>query len=384
MHLPHLDWSDVVAPLLASAFALAALWRPLRELRQAKADARDPRIGFRLLLWLLIGLFAPACVFLIVVRGFHAMRLIYHAGVFSALICGVALALSLWAARGELSKRTLTTLSLLCAPLLLLTPLAIWMTFIEPYRLQIETTTHHLPKARQGSERVRIVLLADIQTTKISDWERRISAEVAKQEPDLIILPGDVLQSLTHEDFIAQLPQMRAFLTTLKAPFGVYLVSGDADRDAQALIQGTHLELLDNTTKTLKVKDRLITLSGVPLQYWEPKNKAYIEQVERMPDQGDIRLMVAHRPGATMTSMPTQDSRIDLFLTGHTHGGQIVLPFFGPPVTFSIVPREVAAGGLHKLGSRWLYVSRGLGAERAEAPLLRFNCPPEISVIELK
>lgn len=374
----------MVAPLLASAFALASLWRPLRELRHLNADTSQAHIGFKLLIWLSVGLFAPSCFFLIIVRGFHGMRLIYHAGVFSALVCGVALAAAIWAARRALYARTMAGLIIICSPLLLLTPVALWMTFIEPYRLQIEQTTYTAPKARQGSASVRIALLADIQTAKISDWERRISAEVAKQAPDLIILPGDVLQSLTPEDFNAQLPQMRAFLNTLKAPYGVYLVSGDVDRDAQTLIQGTHLELLDNKTKTLKVKDRLITLSGIPLQYWEPQNKAYIEQVERMPDQGDIRLMVAHRPGATLTSMPQADSRIDLFLTGHTHGGQIVLPLFGPPVTFSVVPRKVAAGGLHKLGSRWLYVSRGLGAERDEAPLLRFNCPPELSIIELK
>lgn len=374
----------MVAPLLASAFALASLWRPLRELRHLNADTSQAHIVFKVLVWLSVGLFVPSCFFLIIVRGFHGMRLIYHAGVFSALVCGVALAAAIWVARRGLYARTMTGLIIICSPLLLLTPVALWMTLVEPYRLQIEQTTHTVPKARQGSASVRIALLADIQTAKISDWERRISAEVAKQAPDLIILPGDVLQSLTPEDFNAQLPQMRAFLNTLKAPYGVYLVSGDVDRDAQTLIQGTHLELLDNKTKTLKVKDRLITLSGIPLQYWEPQNKAYIEQVERMPDQGDIRLMVAHRPGATLTSMPQADSRIDLFLTGHTHGGQIVLPLFGPPVTFSVVPRKVAAGGLHKLGSRWLYVSRGLGAERDEAPLLRFNCPPELSIIELK
>ena len=71
-------------------------------------------------------------------------------------------------------------------------------------------------------------------------------------------------------------------------------------------------------------------------------------------------------------------------VAGHTHGGQVQIPFFGPLFTLTEIPREAAAGGLHEVNGTQLYVSRGVGAERGEAPLIRFNCPPEISLLTLR
>ncbi len=89
-----------------------------------------------------------------------------------------------------------------------------------------------------------------------------------------------------------------------------------------------------------------------------------------------------HRPDPLWT--PGTDSRIDLLVSGHTHGGQVSVPFFGPPITLSSVPRDVAAGGLHVVDGRRIYVSRGVGLERGTAPRIRFRVPPEVSLLTLK
>jgi len=77
-------------------------------------------------------------------------------------------------------------------------------------------------------------------------------------------------------------------------------------------------------------------------------------------------------------------SRIDLVVAGHTHGGQVQLPLVAPLLRVSRVPPSVAAGGLHHLDGRRIYVSRGVGHERGQAPRIRFLCPPEISLLTLK
>ena len=73
----------------------------------------------------------------------------------------------------------------------------------------------------------------------------------------------------------------------------------------------------------------------------------------------------------------------DLLLAGHTHGGQVQLPLYGPPLTFSKVPRAWADGVTDLGDGRTLVVSRGVGLERRTAPALRFLCRPEIVILEL-
>jgi len=87
---------------------------------------------------------------------------------------------------------------------------------------------------------------------------------------------------------------------------------------------------------------------------------------------------LGHRPDFALG-----DVRADLLLAGHTHGGQVVLPFIGPPITLTAVPRSWASGRTELDGGRTLVVSRGVGMERGYAPRLRFGCPPEILVIDL-
>lgn len=87
------------------------------------------------------------------------------------------------------------------------------------------------------------------------------------------------------------------------------------------------------------------------------------------------------RPDAIYDLKPS--SRIDLVVAGHTHGGQVVVPGFGPLITLSHVPRHIAAGGLHEMDGNRIYVSRGAGSEQGQAPRLRLFCPPEVSILEV-
>ena len=94
-----------------------------------------------------------------------------------------------------------------------------------------------------------------------------------------------------------------------------------------------------------------------------------------------LRLLVAHRPDVIYTLSPS--SRIDLIVAGHTHGGQVVVPGFGPLITLSRIPRAIAAGGLHAMDGNRIYISRGAGSEQGQAPRLRVFCPPEVSILEI-
>jgi predicted MPP superfamily phosphohydrolase len=94
-----------------------------------------------------------------------------------------------------------------------------------------------------------------------------------------------------------------------------------------------------------------------------------------------LSIVLGHAPDFAAALLDGSGPPLVCF-AGHTHGGQVVIPGFGPPLTLSSLPRRYASG-LHRLGDAWLLVSRGVGMERAEAPRVRLFCPPELPVLEL-
>ncbi|MBD1937970.1 hypothetical protein [Microcoleus sp. FACHB-68] len=91
-----------------------------------------------------------------------------------------------------------------------------------------------------------------------------------------------------------------------------------------------------------------------------------------------FHIVLGHAPDCALG-----DVDADLLVAGHTHGGQVRLPFVGPVFTRSKIPRSWAAGMTKLTGNRTLIVSRGIGMQRGVAPRVRFLCRPELVIIEL-
>jgi predicted MPP superfamily phosphohydrolase len=261
--------------------------------------------------------------------------------------------------------------------------IGVYATWIEPYHLKVETSRLTLPAGREGSKTVKIGVLTDLQTGGVGVHENRAIDLLLAQKPDVILLPGDVFQG-TDEEFEATRSALRDLLAKLKAPGGVFLVLGDTDGPGdhlRTILPETSIQTLVNETARVTINGRKLTIGGVQLAYKSDPAQWLVHQLETEPGDGDIRIILAHRPDVALGLRP--GSRIDLVVAGHTHGGQIVVPGYGPPMTLSKVPTHVAAGGLHKIGENPIYVSRGVGSERGQAPRVRFLCPPEVSIIEL-
>jgi len=161
-------------------------------------------------------------------------------------------------------------------------------------------------------------------------------------------------------------------------------VQGDVESVAEArrVMAGTGVQVLVNQVERVRVRDRRVSIAGVERDYRSGVAVRTLAELERRRGEGDIRIALAHRPD--VVRQLSVDTRVDLTVAGHTHGGQVQLPFIGPLTISSRVPRRVGAGGLHELDGRWIYVSRGVGAERAQAPRLRLGAIPEVSLITLR
>ncbi|HEU0019961.1 MAG TPA: metallophosphoesterase [Thermoleophilaceae bacterium] len=266
---------------------------------------------------------------------------------------------------------------------LLLAPVGAYASFVEPERLVVERVNVDLAPQRAGDADVRIAVIADLQFERLGDHEREAVARAMAERPDLILLSGDYHQGMS-DSFEQELPDLRRLLSKLRAPGGVFAVQGDAESVAKArrVFAGAGIRLLVDEQASTQVRDRTISIAGLRLRYWQASARGLAERFEARPGTADVRLLLAHRPDAAQWLAP--DTRVDLVVAGHTHGGQLQLPLFGPLTTASDVPREVAAGGLHSLGGRRIYVSRGIGVERGQAPRLRLGAPPEVSIVTLR
>ena len=263
----------------------------------------------------------------------------------------------------------------------LLAPVGAYASFVEPSRLEVTRATVELPAARDDGRPVRIAVLSDLQFERVTDHERAAVDRVLALRPDVILLPGDVHQG-TDAVFREELPRIRAMLGRLRAPGGVFFVAGDQEHDGEAdlITRGTGLRLLEDEIARVRVGGRRLTIAGLNLPYWE--SQAVLDEIERAPGDGDVRIVLGHRPDV-VTRLP-EPTRVDLVVAGHTHGGQLQLPLVGPLFTASKLPRDVGGGGLHEVGEgRRVFVSRGVGVERGQAPRMRFLAPPEVALLTL-
>lgn len=307
----------------------------------------------------------------------HALHL-----VLAAALPLAAAALLAFRVRGRLHMSASAVIMLVVAAIVP-PALAAYAQLIETRRLQVETATLEVPPQRAGAAPLRIGILADLQTDRISEFEQRAVDALLEQSPDLILIPGDLFQGWPRQ-FQQTLPDFKALLQRLHAPAGVYFVEGDCERQPwlELLLEGSSIQTLRNQIIAIHLHDRTITIGGTQLDPHAAGTVSTIQRLDSQPGKDDLRILVSHRPDV-LFHLPA-DSRIDLVVAGHTHGGQVQLPGFGPPITLSQVDRQICAGGLHEHRGNTIYVSRGLGHERGQAPRLRFMCPPEVTLLTIQ
>jgi len=218
------------------------------------------------------------------------------------------------------------------------------------------------------------VLLADIQTDAINTQTRDALQVAMNQHPDLIVFAGDYLQHSFWKDYQANIQPFNDVLIE----YGLHkipsiVVEGDAEyrwgNQWHALFENMDATILDPSDRTLWNDIEITGLTMV-----DSKNGV----VPQYSSSNRFTILIGHNPNFAL-----QRPDANLYLAGHTHGGQVVIPFIGPLITFSDLPVDQVAGRTDFTNGSTLIVSRGIGLERYDAPRLRFLCRPEVAVIDL-
>jgi predicted MPP superfamily phosphohydrolase len=254
----------------------------------------------------------------------------------------------------------------------------------EPEWLDVvpfEINLPHLPKVFDG---FRIVQISDIH---MGGWmNRERLAEVLKlagnQRPDLVVVTGDHVighsWSKTLDDAANDFVKEMSVLT---AEYPVIGVMGNHDywtdvSKVQEMLLRCGVVVLQNNVHTLAKDGGRLHIAGLDDVYEE--KESLVDLYAKLPvNTEDETILLVHEPD--FADKAARQGRFGLQLSGHSHGGQVVIPFFGPPVLPRWGSRYPA--GIYRVGEMWLYTNRGVGMT---SPFVRFNCRPEITVFTLR
>ena len=223
-----------------------------------------------------------------------------------------------------------------------------------------------LPPALDG---LRIGLITDIHHSRIvpaSDVIQAIELAMSAR-PDLIVLGGDYV-TFGDRAFVGPVADL---LGSLQAPHGVFAVLGnhDDDRDMAAALTGKGFVVLKDQRTHLSIRGETLTLAGI--RFWTRR----AENIARVLKGAEgTLLLLAHDPRRLVEAATL---KVPAVLSGHTHGGQIVLPGVG-----AIARRSFPVwSGLGQQGETSIFVSRGVGTIYVP---VRINCPPEVALLTLQ
>ena len=247
--------------------------------------------------------------------------------------------------------------------------------FIERNMVQVNQyriPTPFLPESFHG---FRVVHLTDLHLGFLvsASFIESVVKKANALMPDIIVCTGDYVHDRHSK---AEIDTVWPILANLRARHGVYSILGNHDHWADA---DRSLDWLEKSGQNVRHKckaiykgnDRIVI--GGSGDFWE--DDLNIDQAFAASDGDDCRILLAHNPDSVDTEFQTP---LSLVLSGHTHGGQVSLPFYGPPVL--PVRNKRYSSGLIETDAVKLFISRGIGW--AIYPV-RLNCYPEIAVLEL-
>lgn len=242
--------------------------------------------------------------------------------------------------------------------------------FIEPNKLEV---TNYTIQDKEFSG-IKIVFASDFHI-KPNQQKRleQIVNTINAQKPDIVVSTGDYVSGHTQESTMHP-KQIAEKLSKVKVKYGFYTTLGNHDSwydkyFIKEILETKNIKVLNNKNVKLNINDKEIYIAGV-----EDQMTAFPNIYEALENTKSPTILLTHTPDI----FPKIPSDVNLTLAGHTHGGQVRLPLLGALIVPSDYGNKYSAGYIEEKGKK-LIVTRGIGVSILP---MRFNCVPEIVVIE--
>jgi uncharacterized protein len=258
--------------------------------------------------------------------------------------------------------------------------LALWALWLEPASLRVASYPLSIPRWPAACSGLSVAVISDLHVGSpfngIAKLER-VVAETQRAQPDLVLLAGDfVIQGVRGGRFVA--PEITATkLGEIAAPLGVFAVLGNHDwwldgPRVREAFETSRIPVLENRAVELRRGECGFWLAGIG-DLWEGRPEV-AATLETVPLAAPV-LVFTHNPDVFL-DVP---DRVALTMAGHTHGGQVRVPFVGRPIVPSAYGERFAIGSVVE-GGRHLFVTPGIGTSILP---VRFLVRPEISLLVL-
>jgi predicted MPP superfamily phosphohydrolase len=254
----------------------------------------------------------------------------------------------------------------------------------EPDNLEVVDIKLKLPRLPRAFSGFRLAQISDLHFGGWMNADRldEIFSAVADLSPDVLAITGDLTYGHSRhsrEEDQKRYADLVQVLSTHTKEFLTVGANGNHDYWVDSTVmkdiyqKGGVVEL-NNVVYSLKSGGDSLHIAGVD-NVWYGDDR--LDLVNGQIPNGECAILLAHEPDFADTS--AKDGRFDLQLSGHSHGGQIVLPFLGPPV----LPRwgKKYPSGLYRVDDMFQYTNRGVGMI---PPYIRLNCRPEITLFTLE
>lgn len=248
----------------------------------------------------------------------------------------------------------------------------------------VEYKKNNLPKELNG---FKIAFISDVQADRYTDEKRlnRYVEKINEQNPDLVLIAGDVITSTPN-----YIETAARYIGKIKSKYGTFSCVGDHDnwayrkdyvrslREVETALNNYNVEMLDNELRYLEINSTRIGITFITNTYVSDISETTLKNLSSS-NKADFKIFLTHQPREFLINSAAKNN-YDLFLAGHTHGGQITFLFPFIQLTPTLVETKHIKGDFY-FNNMLAVVCGGLGMSLAP---VRYNSTPEIVIITLK